>query len=906
MSKRKKEDFDTINTSQNVEKNEPNIQTPYSLPARTSTPIDFPRSEIFKNSGTFSVLHSSAIQVGISNFFMLVQKNSFVDKTMFIKDFIESGEAVMLITSPRRFGKSTNMNMIKTFLEIEVDHKGNKKIINDRVNYNLFTNQLKDKLQISNHKKFIEQYLGQYPVIFVSFAAVQGKNYEEVLNGVKSAISRTFKQHDYIINVLYDIVKNANITHLEKIKAQDFLNGYEKIYYDNAQNTTKEDIIDSLRFLSEILYNHFQKKVCVLVDEYDTPIDTIIRRGPAEDIVTVNDLIDVVLGTVLKDNDYLESGLMTGISVIAKNSGSTKLNNVTVHRFLGQHKYVKYYGFTNEEVSMLLDTDSLIEALRTKTYNGLSISEAKPIIKEEVKSFYNGYLAINTDLQIYNPWSIMQCLKQGEITNYWTHTGSIEEIRELFQLSDVRKKFELLVQDEGIPVHFQEKPTISDIQILQNLLYCQDKDIKQSHINLFFSYIFELGYLTPIKQENQSTLTSIKHYKIPNKEIIQEFTRYAIDYYVNNYKLSMDNFFCVVQALKSIIKNYDNKNNLELKVNNFKVELQKLFQSLDFSKIESPIDGDHPNESLLHTIVGCIVIQSNTSKFGSEVSYNTGMDKRRPDIVASYKELGIIIELKFNANADIALTQIKERNYNNFFSTTKNIKYILDIGINLSNNKEIEVKHELQPNNTNSGQGILSVCDLDYLTYHESWNKYYSNGIKKILELRIKELFIDIKDKVLILSDTKYQFTQDNVGTKQILQDIVLLNPKVKEVVLLPYNIDNKHWTGLMITKDYGDSFYIKYIDPENNTIPQELSLALQSEANNLCITVNISQIIVAQQKYNNCGPEVIENFILLLTGSRLTQEEAVPFHSQLVENNLLANTYSDNYSTEVLGSDTL
>lgn len=297
-------------------------------------------------------------------------------------------------------------------------------------------------------------------------------------------------------------------------------------------------------------------------------------------------------------------------------------------------------------------------------------------------------------------------------------------------------------------------------------------------------------------------------------------------------------------------------------------------------------------------------MQSKATKFGSEVHFNIGMKQGRADIAATYQDLGLIIELKFNESANIALKQIHEKNYNGIFYKNKNIQSILDIGINLSDQKTIEVQYELKGNTyTHSGEGILSVCDLEYLIYHESWNKYYLDGMKTILELRIKDLPVSTREKVVILTDLEYQLTQDSTGVNQILNNPLLLNLKTNTIVLIPYNIYNKHWVGLIITKDHNDSYQIKYLDSEVTSIPVQLIEDLKLVSNNLDIQINISQGNVEQQKYNNCGPEVVENFIQALTSSRLPQEQAVIYHSKLVENDLVTDLYLDDVSIEVLGS---
>ena len=214
---------------------------------------------------------------------------------------------------------------------------------------------------------------------------------------------------------------------------------------------------------------------------------------------------------------------------------------------------------------------------------------------------------------------------------------------------------------------------------------------------------------------------------------------------------------------------------------------------------------------------------------------------------------------------------------------------LYNTGLNLYNSRQyteaLKYFNKRIENNYYSGSGTNFKSEIYQLPYHQSLNEYYSNNIEQILKLRIKDL--DLADNIKILP-AKYQLSQNKTNLDQMLEELSALNLKNQDKVLIPYNIEGRHWVGLMITKD-NDELQVNYMDTENKPIPAQLLVTLKSKAKELELPSKISQIITEEQQFNNCGPEVIENFILQLTGGRvIPQEDVVPFHSQLIEKSLL------------------
>jgi len=379
----------------------------------------FNTSTLSTNTSGTNPLDRSLIVIGSSNYHKIIESSAFVDKTMLIKDLVESKNEISLITCPRRFGKSTNMNMVKTFLQLEVDKNGNE--VTDVVktdNYKVFVNQIKGKsLKIMGEKDFVNKHLAKHPVIFVDFLSAKGLDYQGIVSGIKESISEAFESHKYMIRV-FERTLSSDVDSLEKQKAQDKLDTFNRLYRKRAEEASEDEIKYSLKFLSKVLYDHFAKKVFVLIDEYDTPIYSALLNNI--DVKKINSLIDGILCSVFKTcGDYLEMGLMTGISEMIRCSAHSGLNNIKTFKFLCDHKYSKYYGFTEDEVLTLLDDFDVK-------------------YRAKVKRWYNGYFVEKSCLRIYNPWSIILFIESDNIQNYWNESGAIKNLSKLFLIDEIR------------------------------------------------------------------------------------------------------------------------------------------------------------------------------------------------------------------------------------------------------------------------------------------------------------------------------------------------------------------------------------------------------------------------------------------------------------------------------------
>lgn len=408
---------------------------------------------------------------GSDNFAKIIKENrEFIDKSLFIKEILDSGDDVILITRPRRWGKTTNMEMLKSFLSVAVDKQGNP--LSSNPNESLF-----DKLLIGQESKVISEYHNKYPVIFISFKNIKSNTYMETLDLMKEEIIDLYEQHEYL-------------------RSSNKLNEYQKNSFNQylSGEINEIHIRKSLKNLSKLLYMHHGNMVYILIDEYDTPLNHAYHNP---EYVQTLELMRSILGITLKGNDNLKKAIVTGITKIAKAGLFSDINNVADYSILDS-KYAEYFGFTENEVEGLLD---------------------KALIKDEsvkwaVKEWYNGYQI--GKYTIYNPWSIANFFKDMQLRSYWVNTESMV-------LGDRRLSTDLLVTDamqeqvRKMVVNCKEgmKQTI-EITLNPEVVFTNLKnDPTATWTLLAYS-----GYLSLSDQYLNEDLTVTYQVRIPNREVM--------------------------------------------------------------------------------------------------------------------------------------------------------------------------------------------------------------------------------------------------------------------------------------------------------------------------------------------------------------------------------------------------
>ena len=352
----------------------------------------------------------NSVGLGESNFKSLIKKQLFyIDKTMYIKEIIDDPNKVVLVTRPRRFGKTLNMSMLKYFFDI--DEKKNKDIFNG--------------LKIMNQG---EKYLAKqnaYPCIYLSLANVRDRDYTSMIMSLKTSILEMYEEHRYLLN-------SDKIYEDEKQKIMD-------VFY------VREDekfLISSIKFLSKLLERHYGTHVILLIDEYDVPLQNAYVEGYYDEAIS---FFKQFYATSFKDNEYLEKAVLTGVSRIAKESLFSGLNNLKVYTVM-DNNFSSSFGITKEEMKDIIKNFEL---------------ESK---EKDIKKWYDGY-KIGEEDNIYNPWSVLNYLQDRKLIPYWVNTSSNDMIKLVLNKSyTIKQKIERLLNDEEIEVTVNFETIINGIE----------------------------------------------------------------------------------------------------------------------------------------------------------------------------------------------------------------------------------------------------------------------------------------------------------------------------------------------------------------------------------------------------------------------------------------------------------
>ena len=343
------------------------------------------------------------VGIGIQDFEKLIHENLFyIDKTGFIKEWWESGDDTTLITRPRRFGKTLNMSMLECFFSLKYSDRGD----------------LFEGLNIWKEKKY-RQLQGTYPVISLSFARVKEGNFTDSRAKICEIIQNLYSDFEFI-------------------RSSNALSDSDKTFFDRimAGNISDVDATSSLHQLSRFLYLYYNKKVIILLDEYDTPMQEAYVKGFWEEL---SGFTRSLLNSAFKTNHYLERAIMTGITRVSKESIFSDLNHLKVVTTTS-NEYATAFGFTEEEVFDALDEYGIAND------------------KEAVKYWYDGFI-FGEQRDIYNPWSIINLLDTKEINVYWANTSTNSLVSKLIRQgnSDIKETFEELLKGKTLKTKIDEQ-----------------------------------------------------------------------------------------------------------------------------------------------------------------------------------------------------------------------------------------------------------------------------------------------------------------------------------------------------------------------------------------------------------------------------------------------------------------
>lgn len=536
------------------------------------------------------------LPVGIDDFRKLRESHFYyVDKTRLIEQLLLNWSEVTLFTRPRRFGKTLNMSMLKSFFDIGTDET------------------LFDGLYISGNKELCDEYMGKYPVIFLSLKGVEGLTYEEAFEAFVRIMGKE-------VNRVSFLADSDKLTQIEREQYKGLT-----IIKNGRLAFDKEKLISSLQLLSQLLYKHYGKKTVILIDEYDVPLDKAFQNGYYNEMVS---LIRGLFGQALKTNEFLQFAVLTGCLRISKESIFTGLNNFKVMS-ITDSRFDEQFGFTDEEVRKLLSDYGMDSHF------------------DEVKEWYDGYHFGRAD--VYCPWDVINHAdhlrddSDAKPQTYWINSSGNSLVRRLINRADSSTKDEIerLIAGEAI-----EKV------IRQDLTY----DEIENSIDNIWSVLFTTGYLTKVGEVKLADSESYA-YKlvIPNKEVREVFVLQIQEWF--KAVVANDN-----DTMKLLSKAILDKDEMIL-ARQLNIVMGRMISILD---TKSP---DDMKENFYHGLLLGLLRGSNPDwLIGSNRESGDGFS----DILIKPEnpDLGIVIEVKYakefkglDAACDAAMAQIKQKRY---------------------------------------------------------------------------------------------------------------------------------------------------------------------------------------------------------------------------------------------------
>lgn len=542
------------------------------------------------------MVNTLKLPVGIDDFEKLRKSHFYyVDKTQLIEQFLQNWSEVTLFTRPRRFGKTLNMSMLKSFFEIDTDKS------------------LFDGLYITGNKELCDEYMGKYPVIFLSLKSVEGLNYDEAFDAFVRIIGKEIVRLSFLAD-------SDRLTQIEKEQYKGLMilkNG--KLVFD------KDKLVSSLQLLSQLLYKHYGQKTVILIDEYDVPLDKAFQNGYYKEMVS---LIRALFGQALKTNEFLQFAVLTGCLRVSKESIFTGLNNFEINSIV-DIDHDEQFGFTDDEVRKLLSDYDRIERY------------------PDVKEWYDGYRFGNAD--IYCPWDVINFAKKllsdkdARPSAFWINSSGNDMVKCFIDKADqtTRDELEKLVAGEAIEKLLRLDLTYDEI----------DKTIDN-----LWSVLFTTGYLTKVGEVKLPDSESYA-YKlvIPNKAVREVFVLQIQEW----FKAVVANDNDIMKLLSEAILEKDDAQ-IQRQLN---IVMGRMISVLD---TKAP---DDMKENFYHGLLLGLLRGSNPDWL---IKSNRESGDGFSDILIKPEDpdAGIVIEVKYSKEikeldkaCEAAVTQIKEKRY---------------------------------------------------------------------------------------------------------------------------------------------------------------------------------------------------------------------------------------------------
>ena len=549
------------------------------------------------------------LPVGIDDFKKLREAGFYyIDKTGLIQQLLQNWGEVNLFTRPRRFGKTLNMSMLKNFFEIGAD------------------STLFDGLYISQNEKMCEEYMGKYPVVFLSLKGVDGLNFEDAKDNFRQLIGNEAERFSFLRN-------SEKLSENEKKKYQSLVSLNGGRYTMNGSELTF-----SLQTLSQLLYRHYGQKTVILIDEYDVPLDKAFQNGYYQEMVS---LLRGFFGQALKTNEFLQFAVLTGCLRVSKESIFTGLNNFEINSIV-DIEHDEQFGFTEDEVHKLLEDYQLTE------------------YDSDIKEWYDGYRFGNAD--VYCPWDVINYCDAHRRNpmlppeNYWTNTSGNDVLKHFIESAGAAKglaktDLERLVNGEIVEKDIREDLTYNELYASMDNLW---------------STLFMAGYLT------HKGRVDTKRFRlaVPNREIRNIITEQVLALFKQNVEKDgqLLNDFCTALS------------------DGHTDEVERLFS--EYMKKTISVRDTFARKELKENFYHGLLLGILGFKAGWSVMSNRESGNGFSDIMIMIDdaEIGIVIEVKYAESHDLeavckdALKQMIDKRYTEYFEQ-QGIKKILKYGI---------------------------------------------------------------------------------------------------------------------------------------------------------------------------------------------------------------------------------
>ncbi|XP_065222447.1 uncharacterized protein LOC135846999 [Planococcus citri] len=612
-----------------------------------------------------------SVKITDASDFLGLVKNSdaFIDKTMLIKEIMDHKEKVILITRPHKWAKSVNMDMLKLFLQMKLDKRGRplskknktkQRILFESGEYTLHytKGRLQQPLLISNYPEFIQEHQGQYPMIHVKMELTlsRGCTFTNFLKSIRAIISGTFRSHDYLKHIFEKARNDTRHSKSQMKKYAKFLLWFKKMTAKDYMALDK--LHSSFVLLSKMLHDHFGKPVVILMDDYDAPLQYVLRNKDAPNVEKQKfiQFYQNFLHDTFKLNPHIKKGVLAGNLRLYKEELFYEYK-IPYPRTCVDDQFYEYFGFTAIEAGWLFDYRNVSKDIRGK-----------------VRNLYFGYQPTNNpSLKIYNVHSFSSFLDEKKYKNYWSQSDLLESyLSQFLKAASFKETCTALTYGNEISIHKADlRFNATDFLRLQNFMNDYNK-VPENFPALALSYLFSTGYLTTDYTQDETV-----YLRFPNRQIAQEI-RVILS---RNYRLKLG--VAEAHKAKPLIEQfrrfvlYDQNNTNELAVT--------------LTRFLAPRSPRKVDQLLLRQTINYLAIYIDSCDRFSQQSDDL------PDLILLDRDEAIIFKCTVDASsALIALAEAKI--YEHVLQNVRNIQTVKYVGINLNPRKQVQIKVESQPN----------------------------------------------------------------------------------------------------------------------------------------------------------------------------------------------------------------